>query len=406
MNFMGMLTHWLTEAWELFALMAPWLLVGFAASAALVRGIPGSWIRRHLGQPGWRTPFKASLIGIPLPLCSCSVLPAALSLKRLGARDSAALSFLVSTPQTGVDSILLTSGVLGWPITLLKVLAALLLGWITGLLARETTATSGEEDHTLLEIKNWRAALHHAFVELPAAVATPLCWGVLLAAALPLLVDFNTLRAGWAGGPAGLFAILLISVPLYVCATASVPIAAMLVEQGFGPGAAIVLLIAGPATNLASLAVISRTYGLRNLLVLLAVVCGGSLGFAFVANHTLDLQGIVSTQHEHFELWQHGAGILLLALFLPTWFRKILSLKPGSSTPTRKGYAYSLEGLTCQGCVAKARGTLTEKGFVIETLDLHTLVLEQDCELTRLNATLGPLGFRAHAAKTRGSLEV
>lgn len=268
----------LGAALQVFMELAPWLLLAAVVAGLLHVLIPPNWFRRHLtGRSGV---FKAVLAGVPMPLCSCGVIPVGLGLKKEGASDGAVVGFLISTPQTGVDSILVAASLLGMPFALFKVAASMITGLIRGWLANATEESEQKparlpDVSAAKEIGRLRAFIEHSLT-LIRSIWAWIVVGVLVSALITSLVPEDSLAnlAGFGGLPAMLIT-LLISLPLYVCATASVPIAAALVISGLPPGAALVFLMAGPATNVATIGAVYRTLGKRSLGIYLVTVRRG-----------------------------------------------------------------------------------------------------------------------------------
>jgi len=276
-------TDWLLASWAVVAEMAPYLLLGFLIAGVLSVCIPRTWVERHLGRPGVGPVCTASALGVPLPLCSCSVIPVAASIRRHGASRAATTAFLISTPQTGVDSIAVTYALLGPVFAVVRPLVALVTGMVGGVLVRifgekddaaqdtspgakrlECTAACchGRQEHGVVY-----RALSYGLVTLPRDVGPALLLGVLVAGALTALVPQGELVAYVGGGLASILIMMLVGVPIYVCATASVPLAAGFMHLGASPGAALAFLIAGPATNAATLATLWRVLGRRTMVV-------------------------------------------------------------------------------------------------------------------------------------------
>ena len=313
-----MLTDYVSALWDILLELAPWLLFGLLLAGVLHVLLPASFIRRHLGRRRFSSVFKAVAIGVPLPLCSCGVIPTAIGLKRDGASDGAATGFLISTPQTGLDSIFVSATFLGWPFALFKVVSALISGLVGGLLVNLTEPRRGltaDHPNTTCDIPNSPSCCHHApaadacctdtsaaphtanantrnwrdifrfgFVQLLGDFYRWLIIGVLGAALVAAFVPPGRLEnIPWTQGIYGMIAMLLISMPLYICATASVPLAASLVVAGMAPGSALVLLMAGPTTNIATMGAIYHTFGKRVLAIYLATVATMSitLGLTF-----------------------------------------------------------------------------------------------------------------------------
>ncbi len=273
--------------WDLSLSLAPYLLLGSLAAGLLHVWLPEDSIRNHLGSRSYGSVLKAALFGIPLPFCSCSVVPFAVSLKRSGASDGAVVSFLIATPITGVDSIAATYGVFGWVFTLYRVLTSFVMAIMTGVLVNffaTPVAISLAPEGETVELKrasgfSLKKALDYGFNTVFKDIARPLAVGIVLGAAIMSFVP-----AEWGSLAAKYYllayaAVLLIAPPLYICATSSIPVAASLVAVGFPLGAAFVLLTAGPATSTVTMSVIFRHFGARVLAIYLSVIILSSLAF-------------------------------------------------------------------------------------------------------------------------------
>ena len=312
--------------WQVTLELAPWLLVGAAVAGAMHALLPPGTARRLLGGQGGV--WKSVVAGVPLPLCSCAVIPVGLGLKRQGASDGASVAFLIATPQTGVDSVLVTAGMLGWPLALFKVATALVTGlvggWLTNAVAPRQMSlpvidapTADGPPAPLLE--RLFAGMRHAD-ELVYAIWRWLALGVVLSAAITVWAPADSLEGLAAYGLlAAMGATLALSLPLYVCATASAPIAASLVAAGLPLGAVIVFLMAGPATNVATVGAVYRGLGGRQLAVYLAVIIAGSVAggvlFQFFFGETFSPSAVTSlTGHDHGHAWwQTASAVLLIA---------------------------------------------------------------------------------------------
>lgn len=289
------MADFLIQLWDTIGQMAPYLLLGFLISGLLSIWLSPAFVRNHLGSRHWTSVFKAALFGVPLPLCSCGVIPVSMSLHQQGASKAATLAFLLSTPQTGVDSILVTYSLLGPVVAIVRPIAAFITGIFGGFLITlaEPAATSKGSNPSETacnsksqNINRWGKlgkALHYGFVALPADIAPAMLTGILIAAAIAVWVpdDFFAGALAGGGGVMAMLAMMALGVPMYVCATASVPIALALVEKGISPGAAMVFLITGPATNAAGLATLWSALGWRAAICYLAsvVLCAFATGF-------------------------------------------------------------------------------------------------------------------------------
>ncbi len=313
--------------------MTPYLLFGFAVAGVLSVWVSPGWVEARLGGHGLWPVMKASLFGVPLPLCSCSVIPVAVSLRRHGASRAATTAFLISTPQTGVDSIAVTYGLLGPVFAIFRPLAAFLTGLIGGALVRVfgerngADAVSQEKQpccHSCCEGRHessrFARAWRHGFVALPRDVALPLLLGVLFAAALAVLVPAESLTAYVGGGALSILLMMAVGVPIYVCATASVPIALGFMHMGASPGAALAFLIAGPATNAVTVATAWKVLGRRSASLYLVTVAGSALACGLLLDQLVQAVRHVAPQlaahHPAGLHWYHDVASVALLLLL------------------------------------------------------------------------------------------
>tara|TARA_B100001123_G_scaffold112393_1_gene131057 strand:- start:895 stop:1908 length:1014 start_codon:yes stop_codon:yes gene_type:complete len=317
----------LENIWNLMLELAPWLFVGTVMASLLHIWLPPDFINRRLGSGGPSSVLRAVVFGVPLPLCSCAVIPATVSLKKEGAGQGSALGFLIATPQTGVDSILVTASMLGWPFALFKVVAALVTGVAGGVLAdrkglsnvsdqQKPDACCHDHNHAAT---GWREALNYGLYDLLYPIWGWLLVGLIASALITTWVPEDQF-SGLAG--AGIWTLLLtifISMPLYVCATASVPVAAALVISGFPEGAALVFLLVGPATNIATIGAVHRLFGMRILVIYILTVIVGSVSFGMIFDAFWGLQttGLVIA-HQHHSLAASASAVLLTGLL--GWF--------------------------------------------------------------------------------------
>ncbi len=275
----------------LLADIAPYFLLGLLVAGFLKVFLPQERLSRHLGRGSFLAVFKAALLGIPLPLCSCGVLPVAVSLRRHGAGLPAVVAFLVATPQTSVDAIFITFGLFGGAFALAYPLAALVAGLMAGTLAYFLVPRREDfEGPSLLASQDSGKnplfrALHFSFFELLAELAKPLTLGLLLAALLATAFPPGFLGAKIAPGAKQYLLMLLFGVPIYTCSTGSLPLAYSFYLQGFSPGSLLVFLMSGPATNVTSLVVVKKIFGRRAFLI----YAGSLILTALAAGAGLDL---------------------------------------------------------------------------------------------------------------------
>ena len=279
------LIRYLSACWETLVMMTPYISLGFLMAGILHIFVNAQTIAKYLGKGRIKSVIYAALLGIPLPLCSCAVLPTATSLKKQGANNGATLSFLISTPETGVDSISVTYALLDPIMMIFRPLAAFFTAVTAGLaenfLGQTDTDTNQEVtpdrsckvDHCCdgndcpTEVHNrhhrWSeklsAGVRYGFGEVLNDIAKWLLIGIAIAGAIDVLIPENWVQTYLHGGAPSMLIMLAVGIPLYICATASTPIAAALILKGVSPGAALVFLLAGPATNAATISVV---YGL------------------------------------------------------------------------------------------------------------------------------------------------
>lgn len=382
--------------WCTWLELSLWLLVGVVAAGVMHVCLPAHLIQRKLSGP-WG-PLRAVLFGIPMPLCSCGVIPAAMQLKKEGAQDGSILGFLIATPQTGVDSVFASASLLGWPFAWFKVGSALAMGLLGGYglqwsQSKESAIPKTDLDHHCedrhhnhhhheLRSSTWRERLaeSRSFVfELVDNLAGWLVVGVLISASLDVLVPksvFTTL-AQW-GSVSVTLAVLGLSLPLYVCATASVPIAASLVAQGLPMGAALVFLMAGPATNVATMGALYRSVGARALVWYLGTIIAGSVLLAYLLDEHLGWAPVLNLGHVHSpdaSLLETICGIVLAVWVLRSLVKRVQAYFADRRASAAQGpkVEFWVSGLTCNGCVRGLSEKLRAVPGVTElSVDLET----------------------------------
>ena len=366
-----MIENFILELWNLTKDMSPYLLLGFLIAGILSVVISPASVEKNLGGKGLFPIVKASLFGIPLPLCSCGVIPVATSLYKHGANKSATTSFLISTPQTGVDSILITYSLLGPIFAIFRPIAALLAGIVGGLAVE--IADNGSESNvkpSTQVIDNdksfFRRIYEYGFISLPQDIGKPLILGIVVAAMIAMIVPEDFFASYFGNGFMGLIIMMFAGIPIYVCATASVPIALALMIKGLSPGAAFVFLMTGPATNAATISTVWKILGKQTAFIYLAAVSGSSLVAGFFIN--LFSSEIDSHIHNHdhwmMPVWlQITSSVLLLAiltnsllrLYFPSIFVSDESIKVNETD-----LVVSVGGMTCNHCVNSVTNAISE----------------------------------------------
>ncbi len=285
----------MTNFWATIIEMAPYLLFGFFMAGLLSVLVSQRMVERHLGGRGFWPLFKASLFGVPLPLCSCSVIPVSMSLRKHGASKGATIAFLLSTPQTGVDSILVTLSLLGPIFAVFRPFAALATGLVGGTLVDIFGHAGGADSQPPEKCTDECCSgkqpskvirgLKYGFVTLPRDIGRAMLIGLIVAAFISALVPANFFADKLGTGIFAMVVMMLLGIPVYVCATASVPVAAALMMKGLSPGAALVFLMTGPATNAASLVTIWKVLGRSTALLYLAAVAGCALASGILLDY-------------------------------------------------------------------------------------------------------------------------
>ena len=372
------------ETWLVTARMGSWLLLGFLVAGLLSVFISPAWLERHLGGRGMGPVWRASLFGVPLPLCSCGVIPVAASLKQHGASRSATTAFLLSTPQTGVDSVLVTWTLLGPLFAVFRPVAALLTGILGGGLVQvfDPPRRSAETINAELSAHDHgppvrpqglgpklRECFDYGFLTLPADIGKALLIGLVIAGLLGALVPADFLSRYLGTGPLSIALMMIVGIPIYVCATASVPLAASFIFLGATPGAALAFLIAGPATNAATITTVSRVLGRRTAVIYLLTVAISAFGGGLLLDWLMPRAGLwiplfAESGHVHHGVgwFDHLGGAVLMVVMTWSWWvvRRRGSggcgcegeSESGQCAVDRKGHQleFLVEGMTCSHC--------------------------------------------------------
>jgi len=329
---------------ELLNAMAIYILVGVLFAGVLKQIIPDDFVSKHLGKGNFSSVLKASLLGIPMPLCSCSVIPFANSLKKEGASKGAVQSFLISTPITGADSIMATYGFFGWVFTLYRVVSSFIIAIIAGILqnivdnkfAQEqveeksscgcSCSCSSLKEEEIKKSFNILEVFDYAFNTIFKDFAKPLLFGLLLGAAFTTFLPKEYASTLFENQFLSYGLILLIAIPLYVCATASLPIAASLMLSGLSGGAAFIFLSAGPATNSVTMSVIYKSLGKSALVIYLGTIAVMSLFFAYIFDNYFPPLDIVSFMNhkEEISILNTLSSFIMIGLMLYYFVQPLL----------------------------------------------------------------------------------
>lgn len=336
----------LTSFWNLVVESAPWLLAGYLLAGIIKQVIPDRWVKGQLAQPGAGSVVKAAFIGAPLPLCSCGVIPAALGIRKAGASKGATSSFMVATPETGVDSISFSYAVLGPIFAISRPVGAIVSAVAAGLLV---TAMDPEEDAAEPEAKAGHCcassgseqeempplgtrlvnAVSYGFGSMIEDTAKWLVIGLGAAALITVLVP-QSFFLQWGDGLLAMIVMVVVGLPMYICATASTPVAAGFLFAGVSPGAALVFMLTGPATNIATMGVIKEQLGTRSLIAYMIGVIGTAIACGLILNELYSvfswpLQLSAMEHGEAWTWWRHGLAVLLSVLVLRVWVQPLFT---------------------------------------------------------------------------------
>jgi len=325
----------LQAAWHTLTAMAPYLLFGFFMAGILSMFISPRLVENHLGGRGIWPIMKASLLGIPLSLCSCSVIPVAASLRRHRAGHGATSAFLISTPQTGVDSLLATISLMGPVFAIFRTLCAFVSGVLGGgIVDLVSPAESTSEEScpdaccsSQAEGNRFVRAMKHGFGTLVNDVSGPLLLGLVIAGLISAFVPESLFTEHVREGLPAMLLMLALGIPIYVCATASIPIAAAMIMKGVSPGAALVFLMTGPATNAAAITTIWRMFGTRAGVAFLVSVALTALGSGILMDAWIPatvLRVDISASMAHTTPpWRSVSALMLLVLLAVPWLRRL-----------------------------------------------------------------------------------
>lgn len=319
------------SVWLVSGQMAPYLLFGFLVAGVLSVLISPGLVEEHLGRPGIWQVCKAALLGVPLPLCSCGVIPVAASLRQHGAGKGATLSFIASTPQTGLDSVMVTYSLLGPIFVVFRVATAFVSGLVAGsvveLLSSGRSAPEPAGECSCSSCKHTGSSsrfvriLHYGFVRLAGDIGRAMFLGIAISGLLSALIPENYFADKLGTGLSAMFLMMIVGVPIYACSSGSVPIAFALIHMGVTPGAALVFLITGPATNAATITTVWKVLGKTTAIVYLMVIAVS----AILAGCLLDslaepaISGTYREAMHHGHSWfQHLSAVVLFVVLAPS----------------------------------------------------------------------------------------
>lgn len=346
--------------------MAPYLILGFLMAGVLHVFVPSNFFERHLSKENFKSVLLAALIGVPLPLCSCGVIPTAISLRKDGASRGATVAFMISTPQIGVDSIIATYSMMGLPFAIVRPLAALLTSIAGGavttwfskdeIIVRQNCTCESEEKKQ----NKFVEFLRYSLVDLVQNIGKWLVIGLIIGSLITVLVPDSFFTDLNLPSIVTMLIVLAIAVPMYVCSTGSIPIAAALIMKGLSPGAALVLLIAGPGVSVASLLVVGKSLGRKQLIFYLGSIIIGSIAAGLFIDYLLPREWFTITSlcesGSHCAMEGSGlsaswfeiiSGIVLVLLLINAFMLKLFKKE---KVADENQVVYRIDGMSCNHC--------------------------------------------------------
>lgn len=398
--------------------MSPYLLLGFLIAGILHVFVPRKFYRKYLSKDNKLSVLYAALIGIPLPLCSCGVIPTAIGLKNEKASNGAVASFLIATPQTGIDSILATFSLMGLGFAIIRPTAALVTGVCGGLLINRLLKEKTIEDNTdySCQIEKGNKIVRvfkYAYIDMIQNIGARLLVGLLLAALINIAIPDEFFLSFGNYPLLQMLVILLIAIPMYICSTGSIPIAAALIMKGLSPGAALVMLMAGPAVNMASILVVKKSLGSKFTWIYVLTIVVGAIIFGYIVNflnaHTAIsfVQNSMSNNCDatccqnntnsmgSFSIFKLICSIILIILIINALVMKLFA--KFKKTEVAEGtLTYRVNGMHCSHCKAAVEdATMKLKGIKSATADVNakTLVIEGSVDENKLKTAIEKAGF-------------
>lgn len=395
------LTHMIME-------MIPFLLFGFLCAGILHVFVPQNFYKTHLSQNNFKSIVLAALFGIPLPLCSCSVLPTAMSLQKEGASKGATTAFLTATPQTGVDSILATYSVFGLPFAIIRPIVALITSIFSGSLVaifdkekQQETKTNTTEDNDKEEtiLGKIKKLLHYSYVTMLQDIGGHLIIGLIIAGIIAVFIPDQFLLRFSDNPLLEMFAVTLVAIPMYVCATGSIPIAAALMIKGLSPGAALVFLMAGPAVSFASLVIVKKVMGTKSMLLYIVSIIIGAISFGMLINNVLPEEWFSTigklNHHDNtsFSLIDITASIIFIILIINALVIHKHSHHHINMTDSK---VFMVKGMNCSHCkenVETHLSKLPNVKNVCADISTGTITIEGNVESNTVKETIESLGY-------------
>ena len=405
---MDLIQLFLLSLWTSTEAIAPWLLFGFALSGLMRAFLPPSVAQKHLSSLDPWAPIKAALLGIPMPLCRCSVVPVSAHLQKSGAGAPASIAFMTSSPSTGLDSVMASAGLFGWPFAFLRVFFAGIAGVLSGYSVRQKNCVPAIPlglSPSQSFGNRLKGGMVYAFGDLIRDTRKWLIIGLLLGALVEISLPDQWIRQYLQNNISSYFAVILLSIPMYACSTGSLPLAAALMGKGLGIGSVFLFLTFGPATNMSTLSFVFGTFGARVAWRWLGTFSILALTMAMIMDQVLPqtwFPFVHSHHHIHDQESLVGAisTLIFLGLIVKSW------IHPGgivrghqhqqqSQESKMNKYTFSVPDMSCGNCARSIENRLGESNSILLSKDLNSKVIEVQSELSRLELVeiLGRAGF-------------
>ena len=327
---MEFILNFLQSFWELSIMIGLYVLIGLIFVGIIHLYISEDWIKKHLGKDNKYSALKGALYGIPLPLCSCGVIPLATSLRQKGASKKAVTSFYITTPMTGLDSIIATYGVFGLPMAIIRVISSFISGVVAGSFVKESyddiqeeekksccgSSCCGSSSNELVKESQLKKAYDYAMNEVFSDLAKPMFYGLILATLFLLLIPNNGVEFFNDNLFIAYALVFLVALPLYVCSISAIPIALSMLAVGVSPGVAFIFLAAAPATNIITAGIIKKILGSDVLIIYLISIIAVTISFALLIDFVLPKEWfsytVDSLENESKSILDIGGAIIFL----------------------------------------------------------------------------------------------
>ena len=398
------------EIYTLYTEMAPFLFIGLFFAGVLYLFVKKDFIAKHIGKNDLISVIKASLLGVPMPLCSCGVIPTALHLYKQKASRSAVISFLISTPQTGIDSIFATYGLMGPLFAVFRPIVALITGIFGGIASNiflkkdyrvKEVATCNDCDITQNKKISVLSAFKYAFVDFLDDISLRLLLGIFIAGLISYFIPDNFFQDKISNTFVSMFVMILFGLPLYVCATGSIPIAVSLMIKGLSPGAAFVFLMVGPATNMATILIIGKSLGKKSVFIYLITIIVSALFFGTILNviyQFYEINPVSDLGKMNMENSFYRILMILFSFFMiGSVFRKIKGKFKGVKMNENEKI-FKVLGMTCHHCVKHVTDAILSVNGVKEAnvdLNSKTATIKGDYKDKEIIQAIENAGYKA-----------